>query len=294
MKEIYINPFTDFGFKKLFGEDANKRLLIDFLNSLLPEHHQIADLHYTDSEQLGRTATDRKAIFDLACTSTGGERFIVEMQKAKQNYFKDRSLFYATFPIQEQAKKGDWDYSLSAVYTIAILDFEFDEDRKKGTREAIHRVHLKNQSNEVFSDKFNFIYITLPNFTKTEAQLATHQDKWIYAFKHLARLEDIPRALQDAIFLEFFEAARIIKLNNADYAIYHESLKAYWDWNAIYSSGVEEARAEGEAKGREEGELNSKLAIAGNLLDILDDATIAGKTGLTLEQVNQLRLNCVR
>jgi predicted transposase/invertase (TIGR01784 family) len=99
VKEVYINPFTDFGFKKLFGEDANKRLLIDFLNSLLPDHHQIADLHYI--HRTGRTAMDRKAIFDLACTSTGGERFIVEMQKAKQNYFKDRSLFYATFPIQE-------------------------------------------------------------------------------------------------------------------------------------------------------------------------------------------------
>jgi len=174
-------------------------LLIDFLNSLLPDHHQIADLHYTDSEQLGRTAIDRKAIFDLACSSTGGERFIVEMQKAKQNYFKDCSLFYATFPIQQQSIKGNWDYPLSAVYTIGILDFEFDEDKKKGVTDAIHRVHLKNQRNELFSDKFNFIYITLPNFTKTEDQLLTHQDKWIYAFKQLARLDDIPRASSSAL-----------------------------------------------------------------------------------------------
>jgi predicted transposase YdaD len=100
--------------------------------------------------------------------------------------------------------------------------------------------------------------------------------------------------LQEANFLDFFEAARVIKLSDADYAIYHESLKAYWDWNAVYSPGVEEARAEGEAKGREEGELNAKLAIAANLLDILYDATIAGKTGLTPEQVSHLRLTCFR
>ena len=128
MQDKFVNPFTDFGFKKLFGEEPHKELLISFLNTLLPQHHQIQDLQYTKNEYQGVTALDRKAIFDLNCISTTGERFIVELQKAKQNYFKDRSVYYATFPIREQAQRGDWDFKLSAVYTVGILDFVFEED----------------------------------------------------------------------------------------------------------------------------------------------------------------------
>jgi len=104
-KEKYINPLTDFGFKKLFGTEPNKDLLIDFLNQILPDR-KIKDLTYSSGEKQGLTELDRKAIFDLYCIGDKGERFIVEMQKAKQNYFKDRSVFYASFPIQEQGKKN--------------------------------------------------------------------------------------------------------------------------------------------------------------------------------------------
>ena len=128
--ERYINPFTDYGFKKLFGEEPNKDLLLDFLNVLLQEEQGvITDLTYLKSEHLGTGELDRKAIFDLYCENERGEKFIVELQKTKQNFFKDRTVYYATFPIREQAKRTDWNYELKAVYTIAILDFVFDEDK---------------------------------------------------------------------------------------------------------------------------------------------------------------------
>src|SRR5271157_4820409 len=93
-KEKYINPFTDFGFKRLFGEEPNKDLLIDFLNELLKEEQGIIkELTYLKSEQLGRTESDRKAIFDLYCENDRGEKFIVELQKTKQKFFKDRTLY---------------------------------------------------------------------------------------------------------------------------------------------------------------------------------------------------------
>ncbi len=88
LRDVYFNLFTDFGFKKIFGEEPRKDLLISFLNALLPQKHQIAELHYSKNEYQGDTALDRKAIFDLNCLSSSGERFIVELQKAKQNYFK--------------------------------------------------------------------------------------------------------------------------------------------------------------------------------------------------------------
>ena len=101
MKARYISPYTDFGFKKLFGEEANKELLVDFLNEVLPVEHQIAALTLKPTEKLGNINSDRKAIYDIYCENKDGQKFIVEMQKAKINFFKDRTVFYSIFPIQE-------------------------------------------------------------------------------------------------------------------------------------------------------------------------------------------------
>jgi predicted transposase/invertase (TIGR01784 family) len=95
IREKYINPFTDFGFKKLFGSEYNKDLLIDFLNQVLGDREQIRDLTYLNSEKLGKTQNDRKAIFDLYCENEQGDKFIIELQNVPQQYFKDRSIFYA-------------------------------------------------------------------------------------------------------------------------------------------------------------------------------------------------------
>jgi predicted transposase/invertase (TIGR01784 family) len=127
----YFNPYTDFGFKKLFGEEVSKDLLIDFLNQLLPAHHQIAELSFKNPENLSDTIDERKAVFDIYCQSKTGERFIVEMRKAKMQFFKDRSLFYSTSAIREQGKKGVWNFKLLPVYFIAILDFKYDEKEEE-------------------------------------------------------------------------------------------------------------------------------------------------------------------
>ena len=132
MKDKYVNFFTDFGFKRLFGSEPTKACLIDFLNALLKdEEDPITNLEFKKTEHLGASELDRRAIFDVYCENEKGEKFIVELQKAKQKYFKDRSIFYSTFPIQEQAEKGEWNYELKAVYTIGILNFEFDDDKEE-------------------------------------------------------------------------------------------------------------------------------------------------------------------
>lgn len=106
MKAKYVNPFTDFGFKKLFGEEASKPILMDFLNALLPKESKIATLNFKNTKQLGITEPERKAVYDLYCENERGEKFIVELQKAKQTFFKERTVYYSTFPIREQAEKG--------------------------------------------------------------------------------------------------------------------------------------------------------------------------------------------
>ncbi len=153
IKDRYISPFTDFGFKKLFGTEPNKDLLIDFLNELLrKDEGEIVDLTYLSNEQLGRAIDERKAIFDIYCENEKGEKFIVELQKAKQKYFKDRSIYYSTFPIQSQAEKGDWNFQLKSVYTIGILDFVFDEN-EHDTEVYHHEVQLFDKTTKkVFYD----------------------------------------------------------------------------------------------------------------------------------------------
>jgi predicted transposase/invertase (TIGR01784 family) len=280
LQEKYLNPFTDFGFKKLFGSEPNKELLIDFLNQLLPPHHQIQDLSFTRSEQLGASEIDRKAIFDLYCTSRSGERFIVEMQKAKQNYFKDRSVYYATFPIQEQAQRGDWDFKLAAVYLVGILDFVFAED--KDDAEVCHRVQLKDQENRLFYDKLTFIYLEMPKFNKTEAELETAFDKWLYVLKHLPELTARPAKLQERVFAKLFEAAEIGKFNRDELAQYEQSLKYYRDLKNVIDTAAMEAAAKGEAKKAIE---VARKALKKNM----PLADIAELTGLSEEEIAALQ-----
>ncbi len=284
MKARYINPFTDFGFKKLFGEEAHKILLIDFLNAILPAKHRIRDLQYSKNEASGETVLDRKAVFDISCIGEGGERFIVEIQKAKQNFFKERSVFYSTFPIREQAEKGDaWNFDLAAVYCIGILDFVFDED--KDSSEYLHTVQLKNQRNAVFYDKLTFVYLEMPKFTKTEAELTNHTDKWLYFFKHLSGFEDIPAALQEQIFTQAFEIAEIAQFTPSQIAQYEHSLKSYRDMNNVISTAVLEGEARGEARGRQE----EKLTIARNLKALgLPSEEITKATGLSHDEIQRL------
>ncbi|OWY25650.1 hypothetical protein C7N43_20550 [Sphingobacteriales bacterium UPWRP_1] len=271
VKERYINPFTDFGFKKLFGTELNKDLLIDFLNEVvLPQNKKIADLKYRSNEHMGQTELDRKAIFDLHCISLNGERFIVEMQKAKQNYFKDRSVFYSTFPIQEQAQTGDWNYKLAAIFTVGILDFAFSDDEvseknRDIIKEVRHEVKLKNQKCEIFYDKLTFIYLEMPHFIKTEEELETAYDKWLYVLKHLPSLTERPKKLQERIFQRLFEAAEIAKFSTEEKELYEESLKSYRDLKNV----IDTAFNEGEAKGKiEEKTANIIKAIKRGKLSI--------------------------
>lgn len=272
----YVNPLTDFGFKKIFGEEPNKDILISFLNELIPSSHTIEDLQYSRNERLGGSEPDRKAIYDLYCTSTRGERFIVELQKAKQNYFKDRSIFYSSFPIQEQAKKGDWDFRLEAVYTIGILDFIFDDHKDED--DLYHLIELKNQRDEVFYDKLKYIYLELPKFKKQEAELETNLDKWLYVFRHLADLESRPARLQDRIFERVFEVARIGNFTQGEREAYEESLKYYRDIKNVVDTS------------REEGYDQAMLSVARSLLSSgMTVEQVISHTGLTAQQLNDLK-----
>jgi predicted transposase/invertase (TIGR01784 family) len=245
MKAKYLNPFTDFGFKKIFGEEASKPLLIDFLNALLPQTDKIVDLTFKNNEQLGQTELDRKAIYDIFCENEKGEKFIVELQKAKQNYFKERTIYYSTFPIREQAEKGEWNYNLKAVYCIGILDFTFDDyETEPEKSEVVHTIKLKNQHGKTFYDKLTFIYLEMPNFKQTETQLETRLDKWLYFIKYLEDFQTIPTIIADEVFNQAFEKAELAKFGQAELANYENSLKIYRDLKGVIDTAFDEGKFE--------------------------------------------------
>lgn len=278
MANVFINPFTDFGFKHLFGTEPNKILLQHFLNELLyQEQGKIVDIQYLNNENLGNTVPDRKAIFDLYCTNERGEKFIVELQKTKQKFFKDRSIYYATFPIREQAQKGDaWDFELTHIYTIAILDFVFDDDKYSDKyRYDVKLTEL--ETNEIFYDKLTFVYLSMPKFKKSLGELTNNFEKWLYAFKHLSELETVPNELTESIFLQFFERAKIANFSPDEYKSYETSLKYYRDLKNSLDTAKEEGRFERE------------IEIAKNLKFLgLDMETIQKATGLSQDEIVKL------
>jgi len=291
MSARYFNPYTDFGFKKLFGEEANKDLLIDFLNSMLPKQHSVKTLEFRNTEHLGILEADRRAVFDIFCQAASGERFVVEMQKAKQRYFKDRALFYISKTIVEQAVKGtDWDFKLAAVYLIAVLDFEYDagEERRKLMRDVM----LKDQDGDQFYDKLQFKFLQMPLFNKTESELETQQDKWLYFLKNLADFDSIPSILREPVFEKAFHTAELAAMSKEDRDKYEANLQVYRDNYAA----METARLEGEERGREigrqEGEAKlqeERLAIVRKMLNRkrpIDE--IAEDTGVDIDEIRNL------
>ena len=261
MTEKYINPLTDFGFKKLFGEESTKDLLLDFLNAILQnEEGIITSIEFSKNEHLGKMEVDRKVVFDIYCTNKRGEKFIVEMQKTRQAHYKDRSLYYATYPIQELAITGEnWNFKLNAVYSISILDFLLPE--KNNSQKYYRKVKLiDTDTKDVFSNKLTFVYVELPKFKKEQNELKNQFEKWLFLLKHLPRLQNLPIKMQENIFKKVMDVAELAKLNKEEQAAYEQSLKAYRDLQNVKDTYFEE----GEIKGRIQGKIEGKIETAIN------------------------------
>ena len=294
MEERYLNPHTDFGFKRLFGSEFNKELLISFLNAMFHGEQNVKDVTYLNSEQLGDRIDERRAVFDVYCENDKGEKFIVEMQNIYQEFFKDRTIYYSTFPIREQARRGgDWDFHLNSVYTVGLLNFNFAEGLDDARRWHHEVKLLEVDTKEVFYDKLTYVYVEIPKFNKTEDELETMYDKWMYVLKNLSSLMNRPAALQERVFTRLFEQAEISKFNSDELRMYEDSVNAFRDIvNAIRSAEKKkfaEGRAEGLAEGRAEGRAEGLAEIVRAMLAKgMAKDLIAELTGLSVDDINRL------
>ncbi|MEY4109718.1 MAG: hypothetical protein RLZZ46_72, partial [Bacteroidota bacterium] len=169
------------------------------------------------------------------------------------NYFKERTIFYSTFPIREQAERGEWNYNLKSVYCIGILDFTFDDDEQEPENsEVVHTIKLKNQHGKTFYEKLTYIYLEMPNFNSEECQLKTRLDKWLYFIKHLEDFQSIPGIFSDDIFNHAFQKAELAKLGQAELSSYENSLKVYRDLKGVIDTAFDEGKIEGKIEGKNE------------------------------------------
>ena len=283
-KERYINPFTDYGFKKIFGDREDTSLLQSLINDILglEDENKIKTIIFKNGELLPDSPEDRKAIFDLYCTDEKGSEFIVELQKVYQEHFQSRALYYTTFPIQEQAIRGRWNFSLTPIYFIGLLNFEVD--RFKNSPAFLHHGKITNiQTKEIMYDNLNMIYVEIPKLKKNKEELNTHLEWWLYVLQNLSQLQDIPKSLQGDVIEKAFLKAEFINLPKGEQDKYHKNLKVYRDLINSIDTAHEQGRVEGEKM--------KAIEIAKNLLAQNIAIDIIGiSTGLSVMEIESLKI----
>ena len=179
---------------------------------------------------------------------------------------------------------------MKSVYTVGILNFVFDED-KDDEEYYHHEVKLMDvERKEVFYDKLTFIYLEMPKFRKDITEAGTMFEKWMFVLKNLATLLDRPAALQERVFKRLFEAAEIARFTETEMKDYEESLKNLRDLGNVLDTAKEEGRKQGLEEGLKEGEKRKSIEIARKLLASgLPEEFIAGSTGLTMEEIRELK-----
>ena len=307
----FINPFTNYGFKFLFGREVEKELLIDFLNDLLVGEHVITDIQFLNNEQQPEVKTERGIIYDIYCVTDTGERIIVEMQNREQPYFKDRALFYLSRAITQQAKKGIWDFQLDAVYGVFFMNFVMNKDIPAKIRTDV--VLADRDTGKVFNGKFRQIFIELPNFNKEEDECSTDFERWIYILKHMDTLDRMPFKARKAVFERLEKMASKANMTQEERAQYEEEWKFYNDYfNTLdfaqkkgleegrkkgLEEGLEEGKKEGRKEGRkedkEEGMLEARIETARKLKELgVATEAIASATGFSPDEIESLSQGC--
>jgi predicted transposase/invertase (TIGR01784 family) len=273
----FIDPLTDFGFKRIFANENHKEITIDFLNSILRLNSPIVSIEFQNLEKSGLNSREKKSIFDIFCIDENGREFIVELQRADQKHFVDRSLFYTSKQIVNMGIKGSWDYEIKPVYFLGIMDFALFPDEK-----YIRFVSLKDEENSEITDKLKFAYVELKKFSKTLQQLEKWE-KWLYFLKNLPEIEE--RIFLEEPFKNAFEIAYYSNLEGEELVNYEADLKERRDRFAEEMTAKEKGFREGILEGKKK----KQLEIAKNLLDVLGIEMIATITGLSISEIESLK-----
>ena len=271
----YINPFTDVGFKRIFGQELSKPLLIDFLNNLLKGEKTIVDLRFLDKEQPALFKEDRSLIYDVFCELESGEQIIVEMQNCNQAYFKNRSIYYVSEAIARQGERGvDWQFNIKAVYLIAFLNYRLPDIGDEFRTDAML---MDKKSKAEFSDKIRLVYLQLPLFQKEAEACENDFDRWIYVLKNMETFNRLPWMAKDSVFHRLSEIADVSAMTKEERQKYDYASRKYRDNLCVYEGALQRGRAEERTK------MALKMKADGMPLDL-----IIKYSGLSADEINAL------
>ena len=282
----FLNPFTDVGFKRIFGQEFSKPLLLDFLNNLLKGERVITDLKFLDKEQPAEFRDDRSLIYDIFCETDNGDRIIVEMQNREHPNFADRCLYYVSQAISRQGERGtEWNYHINAVYMVAFVNFHME-----GLGDQFrYDIGLADMATgKPFSGKERFIFLQLPCFKKEADECKNDFARWIYVLKNMETLNRMPWAAKNSVFRKLAEVAEVSNLSKEDRIKYDAALRHYRDTlNAMQGAedkGLKKGLAIGEEKlERQKREFAKKLMIMGCSYKMIMEVT-----GLSEEEMTKL------
>ena len=299
----FINPFSDFGWKKIFGSEVSKDLIISFLNEVI-QHEVIVDITFRNVEMLGLKHDQRRAVFDIFCENKKGEVFIVEMQKSRQKYFSDRVLYYASFAIQQQSmivkEKLDkepeeirkrWNYHISKVYVVCVLNYIMDASRQDKYRWDV--VRMDRELKIPFSETLNEIYLEMPKFILPLQACDTLYKKWLFVLNNIEIMERLPEELNNQIFRKLKSIVEVERMTPDQRLEYELSLSVERDLSAAldtsFEDGMEKGLEKGIEKGKAEGKAEEQRQIAAKLKKQgIPLEMISQCTGLSLKEISEL------
>ncbi|WP_341822461.1 Rpn family recombination-promoting nuclease/putative transposase [Wolbachia endosymbiont (group A) of Clivina fossor] len=296
----FLDPKNDVAFRRIFGTEKNKDILIHFLNDILgfTGKNEIKDIEFLSTIQDPDIAAKKQSIVDVLCRDSTGAQYICEMQVAKTKGFEKRAQYYAAKAYSRQADKGDQYHNLKEIIFIAIADCILFPD--KSEYKSKHTIRDEDTNEHDLKD-FYFIFIELPKFPKTkEDQLSSIVEKWIYFFRYADETseEELERIIgSDLIIKRAYEELNRFNWSEKEFIAYEQEIKRIRDEQAVLAQKLDDAKQEGRQegiqigheKGRKEGEKQAKIAVAKNLLKAgVSIDIIAQTTGLTVNEVKDL------
>ena len=270
----YLNPLTDYGFKKVFGE---KDIMIAFLTDLLNPVSPIQDVIFLDKEMEADGEDMRSVIYDLRCKTQDGGEFIVEMQNKGQTHFSNRILYYLSHAISEQGEKGtSWNFDLHPVYGVFFLNFHM-----KGLKpQTIRTIQLRvDETGEIFSEKLKAFTLELVDFKdKSEAYPKSQIEYWLYNLVNMESMtEALPFQTQQPIFSKMGSISELSHMNSEERRKYFNSLNKYRTNLSVMEFAIEE------------GQQKKVIEIARNAKNMGMEASVISKlTGLPVSEIESL------
>ena len=277
-----INPRVDFAFKKLFGSEENKDLLISLINAIVSEEDQVKDVQLKNPYNLVDYQAGKMSILDIKACDKAGRWYNIEMQISEDLNFDKRAIYYWAKLVTEQLSEGMMFRELKKTVSINILDFNFVPDQDE-YHNLYKIINTRTGKDDKLHDMFELHYIELRKFRKDYNQLTQPLDRWLTFLTRAHELNKLqtPKSLAND--------KEIVKAIQAVDKMFDEDERQVYEVRMQAIADTESKIASAEEKGEEKGRKVEKLLLAKNLLDILDDATIVEKTGLTMETVQQLR-----